>query len=607
MAQAKRDVDGSAVGRVEDWSALLLDDRYFPYFLDFAMSSDDKGLGDIILFLLGADRLRFSADSGCMETIDVAEQYIRSHATLQDITPAQCLVELTSLRSCRIPLAAALSVPCELIWKDYEARLRRVYDNSPAAAPLKKKIINQQELSLLAIVSSNEWKSYFENFISGNNGLWACYNCWKIAVTNIENIRYLRCEELVTASSIGGSTISVEEDIVTSASTPKQSFKNNFLALFQKSSAATPAPSSAQSGTETVSPTKGSSSKPAPPGPSRRSSMDGAMHRWTSASGQSPGFTDNTDYYASVGTCPEYDFTGPYEAFAFLMGAVRGIQSHLGDPTIAASNSTFGSPMSGDQMQILSDATRLELQTVLTMISSVRSTHTVESVEIDYARTCVHRLARLVHSIETETFQCLSVPFNDFLHSSHYLDLMGYIRCTESEKTSRYLNKVSFLNQVRSLGEIHWRDSDDGTYYLKYKHSTGDNTVGPRARPVEVKESSDASTAETVRRVQNGILLCHISPSQGSNCDADVYYAWNVAHIIERNIDQKGKRTRRTMHLAPIGVSCDGAEGASSEDMETLKRSLLTKDTESLKSTGAHCDGAEPIVAPLYSFNSDQV
>jgi hypothetical protein len=190
---------GDGTGRIEDWSALLVDDSYFPYFLDYAVSGQSNGLGDIILFLLGADRLRFSANanqldtSGCMEAMDVAESYMRVHPNLQDLTPLPRLAQLGELCACRVPLVATLAAPCDLIWREYERRLGRIYtDNSAAGNPLKKKIIDNEELSLLTIVSSAEWKRYFEQFIRADRGMWACYSSWRLAVTNIENIRYSR-------------------------------------------------------------------------------------------------------------------------------------------------------------------------------------------------------------------------------------------------------------------------------------------------------------------------------------------------------------------------------------------------------------------------------
>lgn len=433
--------------RVHDWSALLIDDKYFPYFLDFAMTAEDTGLGDIILFLLGADRLRFAPDegSGCMETIDVAEQYIISHPALRALVPGKCLQELSALRSWRVPLVAKLAVPCDLIWAAYETRLLQVYGQSIAAAPLKKRIINNEELSLLSIVSSTDWKAYFERFIEGSKELMACYNSWNVAVACIENIRYLRCEELVTVlTSPTAGEIGVE--VTTPPPSQKLSLKENFMGYFKKSSAADAAVSLVSQSEETT-PTKsmgGALAKVTPP-KSRRSSMDTAIHRWSVGATPAVGFADNTDYFASVGTCPEYDFTGPYEAFAYLLTAVRSIQACLGDPSLLLHTRPG---RAGEKDHMLTDATRLELQTVLTMTSSVRSANTVESVEIDYARTCVHRLARLVHTIETETFDRLSVPFSNFIQSDHYLDLMGFIRCTESTKTTNFLNKLAFLSQV---------------------------------------------------------------------------------------------------------------------------------------------------------------
>lgn len=429
---------GMNSGSVDNWSALLLDDRYFPYFLDFALSANDVGLSDTILFLLGADRLRFPTEgSGCMETMDVAEQYIKNHAALRGLTPLRCLQQLSALSACRVPLVATLAVPCDLIWKEYERCLGQVYSDSAAAAPLKKKIINNAEMSLLSIVASVELRPYFEKFIGGNKELIACYNSWSMAVANIENIRYLRCEVSAVAE-----TPMEKADLSIEILAPPP-VKQRFLSMFQRSPLPEPS-SSPPVNTASESPVKPTGSTVGATARSRRSSMDTATHRWTPSSTASTGFANNTDYYASVATCPEYDFTGPYEAFAFLLSAVRGIQSQLMDPSI------FGGVQlsSSENKPILTDATRLELQTVLTMTSSVRSAHTVESVEIEYARICVLRLARLLHTIEIETFHCLSAPFNSFLHSDHFLDLMGYIRCTESRKTVSYQNKLNFLRQV---------------------------------------------------------------------------------------------------------------------------------------------------------------
>ena len=434
-------------GRVQDWSSLLVDDNYFPYFLDYAMCGEQNGLGDIILFLLGSDRLRFhSPNVGCAEAIHIAEQYLHAHPNLAKLVPSCRLKELQVLSSYNVPLVAALAVPCDLLWKEFEKRLSSIYtDGAIAGTHLKKKITNDEELSLLSIMSSNKWKHYFELFIRDDQALCACYKCWGVAVTCIENIRYLRMESLILSPSppVAGSS---SEEVITS--TPvKPTLKDSFMSVFFKNTPLQPQPrlsdSSPLPAPETptdITPTKVTITPPqiAPTGASRRSSMDSTLHRWTAPAG-GVALGNNTDYFASIGSCPDYDFTGPYEPFAFLLPAVREIQSYLGDLSLLSGK---------EQKHLLSDVTRLELQTVLTMTSSVRSARTVESVEIDYARSCALRIARLIHAIETEMFECLSEPFSSFLSSDHFVDLMGYIRCTESEKTTTFLNKLSFLKQV---------------------------------------------------------------------------------------------------------------------------------------------------------------
>ena len=54
----------------------------------------------------------------------------------------------------------------------------------------------------------------------------------------------------------------------------------------------------------------------------------------------------------------------------------------------------------------VSESTRLELASTLEMASSVSD---VGSMEVGYARTCLGRLVRLIHSIERQTFQTLQV------------------------------------------------------------------------------------------------------------------------------------------------------------------------------------------------------
>ena len=156
-----------------------------------------------------------------------------------------------------------------------------------------------------------------------------------------------------------------------------------------------------------------------------------------------------------------------YQIFGFLIIAARSIQkqvevsresSRAGVANNNRSDVFFESyNRSGDDLLFLSrsssiaagglsEATRLELQAVLTMTSTIRN---VESVEIEFARTCTQRLARLVHNIEIETFQYLAECYDDFYDSISYFELMSLVRCSESTNITGYSKLQSLFQGVK--------------------------------------------------------------------------------------------------------------------------------------------------------------
>lgn len=508
--------------RVQHWSALLLDDQYFPYFLDWAISTPRLGVSDIVLFLLGADVFKFphqDKTADYMNTIDVAEQYVCNHPVLEELIPPQRLKELATLRACRVPLIASLAVPCNLVWGEYERSLEDVYSSGQHAVALKKKIISGESHTLLSIVSSNEWRGFFEKYIENNEETYSCYKCWRVASAVLENIDHLRAvkdEEVTAPDFTSAPTDVLPATPVSKPSSP--SFAESFLSsLFNSSPTLVSTPPSEGS----VASSPAIAAKGTPLAGTRRSSLDSKSYRWVPSTSEGS-TSNNTDYFASVSSFPEYDFTEPYEAFAFLITAIRTVQNCMSWARSASESSAMaqaaqGSPLttSAASSCFPSDVTRLELQTVLTMTSMVRSAKNVQSVELEYAKQCAQRLARLMHAIEREAFSLLSVPFNQFLTSDYFLDLMGFIRCHESENALDYYRRLAFLKQVKSLGELHWRDSDDGRYYLKYRHaaSSACNVIA---------EKSDL-VANRASHVRSGIITI-VSPSGAASCGWTVTY-----------------------------------------------------------------------------------
>lgn len=145
--------------------------------------------------------------------------------------------------------------------------------------------------------------------------------------------------------------------------------------------------------------------------------------------------------------------------------------------------------------------------------------------------------------------------------------------------------------QVKSLGELHWRDSDDGAYYLKYKHGVVGDANSPRAQPVHAAglEASATILAESSRQA---IILCRVYGTKDS-----ISHAWKLKVHTEAC---SGTRAERSIELSPL-VSPIGDENAMRQfegHMEIVKL-ILGSDRSNSED--------EELVTLRFSIDSDQV
>ncbi len=465
----------------DSWAALIIDDKYTYHFLDWATSED---LGDLILFLLSYDSFRFSVDSSDLrhtkfsaDILAAALHHLSAHPKLLTYLSKDLVKDFRELVAAKVPFMAILSCVCDALWDIYRQNLRKIYD-SPSFASLKRLIINGAEIDLRTIVASPKLKKVFEQFVDGKKDIMSSYSCWQIAIQALENIKSHKIETVADPVS---PAVEAGAAVAEPPNNPSSGF---FSSLFGSKSLPAASAAAASAAVKpsvpplTTKTSAGSLSSPAgaaqtpPPPPQSAGGLPGASAAAAALGIFGGGATearalpvsDNTDYYSVMGPCPEYDLSNPYEPFGFLISAARLLQrqlaaspvashsehlaSHRGSMSAATNAAEFQSSSATSARGGMSEATRLELQSVLTITAAVRNAASVESVEIGYARICTQRLARLIHNIEKETFECLEIPFAKFCESNYYFDLIAIIRCEESSKVVAYDKKVSFLHQV---------------------------------------------------------------------------------------------------------------------------------------------------------------
>lgn len=141
----------------------------------------------------------------------------------------------------------------------------------------------------------------------------------------------------------------------------------------------------------------------------------------------------------------EYPYN-PFEPLKLLLIELKKIKNNFFDVVITSNDSIKGL---NDVSTGLSESIRLEIITLLSMTSSIRLSN-IESIEFEFAMSCVNKIEKLLNTIERETFQYLQHIMPQFIESNHFIMMICHTKAFDSTKMIIY-NVISTLKFTMQL------------------------------------------------------------------------------------------------------------------------------------------------------------
>ncbi len=183
--------------------------------------------------------------------------------------------------------------------------------------------------------------------------------------------------------------------------------------------------------------------------------------------------------------------SNPFEPLKLLLLELKKIKNNFFDNAMTSGND--GIKGLNDVSNGISESIRLEIITLLSMTSSIRLS-SIESIEFEFAMTCVNKIEKLFNTIERETFQYLQHNLPQFIDSDYFVMMICHTKAFDSTKMIIY-SVISILKFTMQLQNYE--------YY-------GIDTIVPSS---SVYKSIDVSLDSKVESALNGKVLIKYEPN----------------------------------------------------------------------------------------------
>jgi hypothetical protein len=155
---------------------LVLDDAFFPLFIDWAMESK---MSELLMFLFENDSFRFQVETSLqMEPLRidaVTHQLNRVYTNHEYESRMHIIKELISYG---IVMPAAFACLCSFVWKDFLDRGQRIHRSSVWRS-FRKKIVEHVDIGFDTVIGDDHHYVYFNQFLTQTKGDTACLSCWR--------------------------------------------------------------------------------------------------------------------------------------------------------------------------------------------------------------------------------------------------------------------------------------------------------------------------------------------------------------------------------------------------------------------------------------------
>jgi hypothetical protein len=165
---------------------LILDDQFFPMFMDWALSCEQRegaSTGDLVLFLSETDSFRFNTAlrSNHRHRIDIPRlqrllQSVPSFARQKE--GKHFLSVAQHVEKMGMSLPALFDGSLQFLWEEFVQKGQRIHE-SVVWNSFKKKINAEVSIDLYSLISDDHYCIYFETFLSSDEHDVLCLTCWK--------------------------------------------------------------------------------------------------------------------------------------------------------------------------------------------------------------------------------------------------------------------------------------------------------------------------------------------------------------------------------------------------------------------------------------------
>lgn len=432
----------------------LLDQAIFPHFLEW--NKDSQDLSKWILFLLQTDFLKFNGliqNHGEDSKVSLAVSYVKQANERYPLLTSSHIQSLERLCSSRIPLKAALSPVCQLIWKTIVTRTRRL-TSSKHWGSMQNKIVTETVTVELDFILENEtYRRYFDRYLQSDPSELGALQCMMNARRLLHRVEPFVRRTLASDTSNSGKKEEVRTSIFSWRSTMK-------------------AVNMAGSGA--------SGKKSADQSPSVTAYKDEIIT-----------FTDSLEvlklvlfgmrtlqkeFFPSVGAAPIATSASNQRNSFGHSKTPNNLSSHRNSMSNVRGGSTSGAGIfeATNICAGLSEALRVEILATLSQYATIKTVRDVDAMDARFGSTAAKSLYDLVSNLEQETYHFLQHKYTGFLQSSEFVKLFALRQCEVNPHVIRYLSRQHFLHgKVKREELLHWATAQaKGVLYLPLSASS---------------------------------------------------------------------------------------------------------------------------------------
>ena len=161
---------------------LILDDQFFPMFMDWALSCNDN-TEDLVLFLSETDSFRFntSLKSDYRNGIDIKrlENVLIDTMSYSNLYAGEeYLSILHRVGDMGLNIPALYDIALQYLWNELLQRGQKIH-KSNVWISFKKKIHSEVSIDIYTLLNDDHHSIYFESFLSSNSHDVLCLECWR--------------------------------------------------------------------------------------------------------------------------------------------------------------------------------------------------------------------------------------------------------------------------------------------------------------------------------------------------------------------------------------------------------------------------------------------